>query len=581
MFLSFSKNKNIAKGFLHEGNEELIPVLFEVEKINEKDIKNIKNNNKDFFISNLDLKNITEYEEEEEVLFLPFSCFEIVSIKDESIKLFGKDINIKKITLNYLHKYRNSLYKYISEIKEKEKFENFLKQVINSGFSSEIAQLINFDMDKEFRNFINQKFQFKKNFLNFKPIQNFKFMSSQLYAQTAFNKLFPEAPKSIQKILIEGKEALLVILEDGLNILLTYSENKVFYRRVKEIKDYITVKKLDLNSINNGEIAHKALKTCNECNVSKNDNFCDNCIKKVEHRNQKGNIEQSNYFEFFSVGLVIGDFIANYESIKDEPLITQLKSLSGAAISCLAPFLPKIFSTFLPKAIVSKVPILMASISSIEFIISLKEIKSDKSLSRSETNSLIFKKVLSFIGEIGVSILVGKIGFKILLFLNVGPGIIVGVAAIGIGIATGYAISKIKNKFEDSKNLSLFSDSLYYQYIPKKFREYCIPTLCWNGVKNAKSFAIELVEDGIRKWLVINIKKWIRKIDNENYFDVGDTIVEYSGISKHPFKVTFILYELKKERFKPEEWGVGENIKEDYSEELSKYFIQVAVLDVF
>ena len=116
----------------------------------------------------------------------------------------------------------------------------------------------------------------------------------------------------------------------------------------------------------------------------------------------------------------------------------------------------------------------------------------------------------------------------------------------------------------------------------KKFREYCIPTLCWNGVsKDAQCFAIELVEDGYRKWLIINIKKWIRKIHNENYLDIGDNIVEYKGISKHPYKVTFILYEMNKEKCNPEEWGVGENIKKDYSENLSKYYNQVAVLDVF
>ena len=38
---------------------------------------------------------------------------------------------------------------------------------------------------------------------------------------------------------------------------------------------------------------------------------------------------------------------------------------------------------------------------------------------------------------------------------------------------------------------------------------------------------------------------------------------------------------MNKEKCKPEEWGVGENIKKDYSENLSKYYNQVAVLDLF
>ena len=158
-------------------------------------------------------------------------------------------------------------------------------------------------------------------------------------------------------------------------------------------------------------------------------------------------------------------------------------------------------------------------------------------------------------------------------------GIILGiVAGIFIRILKNYYI----NKEEKRNELTFFSDSLYYQYIPTKFREYCIPTLYWNGTsEKAKSYAIELVEDGYRKWLIINIKKWIRKISNENYLDVGETIVDYKGISRNPYQVTFILYELKKDNFEPEDWGVGEKAKNDYSEKLSNSFIQVATLDVF
>ena len=227
----------------------------------------------------------------------------------------------------------------------------------------------------------------------------------------------------------------------------------------------------------------------------------------------------------------------------------------------------------------------MAAISSVELLISIKDIVSDKTLTKSETAKLIIKKIISTVGQFGLSYFIGYIGFKVLVAFSIGPGIIVYATAIGLGIAAGYVIGKIKKKFDekdDSKDLTLFSESIYSEYIPKKFRVYCIPTLCWNGVsKNAKSFALELIENGYRKWLVINIKKWIRKIHNENYLDVGDNIVEYKGISKHPYKVTFILYELKKEKCNPEEWGVGNNIKSNYSEEISKYFTQVAILEVF
>ena len=171
MFLSFSKSLDVAKSFMNKGNENLIPVLFEVEGLDEKD-KELN----DFFVSNLDLENISEYNDEQEVLFLPFSCFEIISIKDEEIKIFGETINIKRITLNYLSKYKTSLYKYIEKIKEKEKFEKFLKEVINSSYSYEIAELLNFkdfEIGKEFQNFLKQKFILKREFLDFKPFNAF------------------------------------------------------------------------------------------------------------------------------------------------------------------------------------------------------------------------------------------------------------------------------------------------------------------------------------------------------------------------------------------------------------------------
>ena len=343
---------------------------------------------------------------------------------------------------------------------------------------------------------------------------------------------------------------------------------------------------MSINHCCTGDIGHKMVKSKNECMNCDNKNCVDKCIDKLDHKEKKMNIKDNYYFELYTVGISIGEFIANYDDIKDKPLMVQLQSFGNLLFSCLVPFLPKIFSTFLPQTIFSKIPIAMASISGLELIISIKDIALDKSLTKSQTAFLITKKILLTLGQIGINYYIGKIGFKILVYVGVSPGIVIGVAALGLGIAVGYGIAKIKKKYfdekEENENLSLFSDSTYYQYIPKKFREYCIPTLYWKGTSEmAKSFAIELVEDGNRKWLIINIKKWIRKISNDNYLDVGETILDYKGISKNPYKVTFILYELKEDNFTPEDWGEGKKDIKDYSEKLSKSFIQVATLDVF
>ena len=512
MFLSFSKNIDVAKSFMNKGNDNLIPVLFEVKGLSKKEIE--KNN--DFFFSNLDLENITEFDEEE-VLFLPLSSFEIISIKDETINVFGEHFNIKRITLKYLYEYKDSLYKYIQGIKKKELFETFLNEVINSDYSKEIADLIDFDIGNEFKTFVQNKFQLDTKITNFNFIGNIKNKPTDLL-QMKFNNLFPEEPQYIQKVLLGKVESILIKLEDGSNILLTPVKNKVYYRKIQDIKQYDPpileygqpqiIKKVD-----NGKIAHKMLKSNDEYIQGKNNNPCDKCLDKVNKQDKKLDLEQSNYYEWFAVGCLLGDFIENYDEIKNQPLMVQLKSFGSLGVACLGPFLPKLFGKFMPKAIMKRAPYVMAIVSGVELCISLKDIILDKSLTKSETAKAIFQKIFWTLFGFGANILVAKIGFKILLAMSIGPGIITTCAAIGLGIATGFVISKIKKYYEEKdnsgENLTLFSESTYSEYIPKKFREYCIPTLCWNGVsKNAKSFAIELIEDGYRKWLMINIKKW-------------------------------------------------------------------------
>ena len=182
-FMSFSKKLDVALGFMNEGNENLIPVLFEVEGIDEKEQIN------DFLVTNLDLDNITEYEEED-VLFLPFSCFEIISINNEEINSFGKIIKFKKINLSYIYKYKTSIHEYIQKIEEKEKFEVFLKEVINSEFRNEISESMNFynlDIGKEFQKCI------------IKTINYFKIKSTNYYVEK-FNDLLDEPPQFIEKV---------------------------------------------------------------------------------------------------------------------------------------------------------------------------------------------------------------------------------------------------------------------------------------------------------------------------------------------------------------------------------------------
>ena len=583
-FLSFSKSEKAARDFIFGGNDEFVPVLFHLEGITEKNF-----NEEEFFVSNLDMQNISEFEDEKEVLILPISCFEVKSIKDSSIYIGGDKIPIKIITLNYLYKYKKLLKEFIGNTKKnKEKIEKFLKNIVQSEYSKEITKSINFDIERVIKIILEKEFEVKNNFLNTNAIQRIKDCNNWIF-KNEFKDIFESAPESLVKILIKGKEALKVKFQNGEELIMNImpEKNGILLQSCDNFENYdIIGDEVILRNLTSDDLGNKLCKARDECIDKKGDNFCDGAIKKLEKKEKKMGLKKAKFFEFYACGLVIGDFIANYDELKNQPLIVKLKSLGSFCGSAIAPFIPSILSKFLPQAIMKKVPYLMIALSAYEFILSVKDIIVDKNITKSETALLIAKTALKILAQMGAQYLVGAVSFKILMYLNILPGAAVGIIAIGIGIGVGFLISKIKDKFfsekDESENLILFSESLYYQYIPKIFREFCIPTLFWKGVSNkAKSFAVELVEDGYRKWLVINIKKWIRKISNDNYMDVGDTVVKYEGISKHPFKVTFILYELKKEKFSPEEWGVGDKKIQNYSENLSKYFIQVATLDVF
>ena len=65
-----------------------------------------------FFFSNIDMNKISSIKDEEEVLFLPYSCFEI-----ENYKKLGE--SEYEIILNYLDKYYDKIKEKISSKKKK------------------------------------------------------------------------------------------------------------------------------------------------------------------------------------------------------------------------------------------------------------------------------------------------------------------------------------------------------------------------------------------------------------------------------------------------------------------------------
>ena len=166
-----------------------------------------------------------------------------------------------------------------------------------------------------------------------------------------------------------------------------------------------------------------------------------------------------------------------------------------------------------------------------------------------EKFGIVIKKGLSVAVDIAYAGLGQVVGMKIALALGLvaGPGALI----IGglVGLAFGYIggkINNIINETEVKRELMFYSDSLYFKYIPRKYREYAIPVMKWkNPPIETKSFIIELILNEDRKnpsWLVINIPAKPKEMEFNEFSKEGDTIIKFRGIPENGFSGIFFLY---------------------------------------
>ena len=95
-----------------------------------------------------------------------------------------------------------------------------------------------------------------------------------------------------------------------------------------------------------------------------------------------------------------------------------------------------------------------------------------------------------------------------------------------------------------------YCDSLYYGYLPQKYRKKYIPTLKWdNKNKKVRSLAIELIIDdeyNKQNFLIINIP--IDSSEINEFSQKGDIIINYNGIPENAFSAYFNLYMFDKNK---------------------------------
>ena len=145
-FKSFSKKEKKAKTFIGKSKKDLTGLLFIILTDEKKEIE-------DEFISNAYIKEFSNFEKEEEVIFFPFSSFEVVKIKDKEEENGNKYV---KIYLRYLGRYK-------SFIEEKKSKQTILNDVPISQFGRDISEmgLIKYKFSKYWR--VKEEIKLKEN----------------------------------------------------------------------------------------------------------------------------------------------------------------------------------------------------------------------------------------------------------------------------------------------------------------------------------------------------------------------------------------------------------------------------------
>ena len=187
-FLSFTKDLEVAQSFLNTDNlnKDLSKVLY---KISQMDILDYN------LATHADITGISNFYGESEVLFFPFSCFEIQEVKETT---FNNE-KIYEIHLKYLGKY----------IKE---LENLDKDIPDSEFKKEISGLIPEKKLKKTKEVIKKFKRYNKPKCNIKYSNeiNIKYETSDEKYIQIFGKNFVNKYKDKCKIISDNKEYNLI-----------------------------------------------------------------------------------------------------------------------------------------------------------------------------------------------------------------------------------------------------------------------------------------------------------------------------------------------------------------------------------
>ena len=572
-FLSFSKDKGAADYYLQVAivcQYKGIYVRFIVEGIKDQD----------YFVTNIDLNEmkLSDFNKEEEVLFLPLSCFEVIDIQNEIF--YEKEIKV--IKLRYLNQYKQEINKKCEELgknKNGEELKSFIKNAVNSKYAEELCRYLGHE-DELQKKFL-EDFSKRTNVdLKIQPGTRFQFKNSNPNAKKySAQKIFHgNSDKFLSEMIDEHVEWLATKISyvqfgtyNGKPCMVGFDSNgnQTYYDdfncnehtcpndRLRILKEDIDQNKLDLNpeklkyeNINCADLRKGVYKCKNHCGTIKEEGIDkEQLAKTIEKKDNIKGTKENGAVEGAMIGNALGHFLANFDfdEFKKADFKGKLKIIGHSSVP---------IGYLLGKKLIEITPIIkdtdfgsyfkkgFFAISIVEMCRCFSDYIFSESLTIKEKAKMIGKKGLGFGIDIFFGYLGTELGVKIAAALVVptGPGSFIISLLVGCGI--GFISAKITNKITKDEKLIFYSDSLYYHYIPKKYREYAIPTLKWKNVPaKAKSYAIELIvnENGSDpSWLVINIPPLAREFNEES--KEGDLIINYKGIPENAFCGCFILY---------------------------------------
>ena len=227
-FLSFSVDKKQAEKF-KGSNADTFSILYEIEEIQNKE--NVENQ-----ISNAIIEDISKSESEKEVLVFPFSCFEIIKIKE----IKANDIDYK-IKLKYLGNYSKYL---------KEQFgTNFFDQIQISKFSQELIDSGVLNIENFFSAWIkNEEFKIIMNKICFflDGQEDFiSFRNNEIFVFNIYSRKFK------QSIVIHDSK-IIDIIKLEFNRICSFSEDKI----IKIIKINGNNKRFEVKHVINMETSY-------------------------------------------------------------------------------------------------------------------------------------------------------------------------------------------------------------------------------------------------------------------------------------------------------------------------------------